>query len=408
MAYKELIKNFDNLRDYMRDFFVYGYRTRNDFTQKSSRTYDNERRRVENYLGKYIKWEYGKQGKRIFLSVDATKIGTNPFYQAYFCKSFTNNDITLHFFILDLLATGQALKVEELTDLIAENYGETFEPQTVRAKLNEYLKVGLLLATKEGRAFRYSLSPDSSESILGSDPDTLVMLDFFSGAAPFGIIGQYLKNRYPNYPENFIFKHRFIAHTLDDNILSTVLKGMRENRTVKFSNFASRTQTLTEHSGLPLKILISAQTGRRYLLVKLLTGHRIAVYRLDHIKTVKFGEKSTDFPEWRQKADTLLACSWGSTIRLSRHADSFEMDLYIDEETELFVLHRLQREKRHGQIEKIAENHYRYTIQVTNAGELMAWVKSFTGRILRISSSNPQVYQFYNDMERLQSMYREE
>ena len=94
MAYKELIKNFDNLRDYMRDFFVYGYRTRNDFTQKSRRTYDNERRRVENYLGKYIKWEYGKQGKRIFLSVDATKIGANPFYQAYFCKSFTNNDIT--------------------------------------------------------------------------------------------------------------------------------------------------------------------------------------------------------------------------------------------------------------------------------------------------------------------------
>ena len=47
MAYSELVKRFDRVRDYMRDFLIFGFKTREDFGQKSARTYDNERRRIE-------------------------------------------------------------------------------------------------------------------------------------------------------------------------------------------------------------------------------------------------------------------------------------------------------------------------------------------------------------------------
>ena len=43
MAYSELVKRFDRVRDYMRDFLIFGFKTREDFGQKSARTYDNER-----------------------------------------------------------------------------------------------------------------------------------------------------------------------------------------------------------------------------------------------------------------------------------------------------------------------------------------------------------------------------
>ena len=69
--YNELIKNFGRIRDYMRDFFVFGFKTRSDFSYKSKRTYDNERRRVENYLGDFLRWDYSNSGKRVFLSVDS-------------------------------------------------------------------------------------------------------------------------------------------------------------------------------------------------------------------------------------------------------------------------------------------------------------------------------------------------
>ena len=49
--FQELIKNFDRIRDYMRQFYVYGFKMRNDFEEKSARTYDNERRRIERSSG---------------------------------------------------------------------------------------------------------------------------------------------------------------------------------------------------------------------------------------------------------------------------------------------------------------------------------------------------------------------
>ena len=47
MAYSELIKNFERIRDYMREFYVYGFKTREEYYSKSARSYDNERRRIE-------------------------------------------------------------------------------------------------------------------------------------------------------------------------------------------------------------------------------------------------------------------------------------------------------------------------------------------------------------------------
>ena len=54
MAFNELIKNFDNIRQLMRDFYVFGFKSRADFTDKSARSYDNARRRIDCLLGEYM------------------------------------------------------------------------------------------------------------------------------------------------------------------------------------------------------------------------------------------------------------------------------------------------------------------------------------------------------------------
>ena len=41
MAYSELIKDFESIRAYMRDFYVYGFKSRNEYDKKSARSYDN-------------------------------------------------------------------------------------------------------------------------------------------------------------------------------------------------------------------------------------------------------------------------------------------------------------------------------------------------------------------------------
>lgn len=50
MAYKELIKNFNRIRDYMREFYVYGFKSREEYTNKSARSYDDEHRRLKSWL----------------------------------------------------------------------------------------------------------------------------------------------------------------------------------------------------------------------------------------------------------------------------------------------------------------------------------------------------------------------
>ena len=37
MAYSELIKNFDRIRDYMRQFYIYGFKSRTEYDKKSAR-----------------------------------------------------------------------------------------------------------------------------------------------------------------------------------------------------------------------------------------------------------------------------------------------------------------------------------------------------------------------------------
>ena len=71
MAYSELIKNFSRIREYMREFYVYGFKSRDEFTQKSARSYDDERRRLESWLGDYMRFRQKPDGKSVFLSIDS-------------------------------------------------------------------------------------------------------------------------------------------------------------------------------------------------------------------------------------------------------------------------------------------------------------------------------------------------
>lgn len=70
MAYSELIKNFEKIRDYMREFYIYGFKSREDYTKKSARSYDDERRRIESWLGGYMAFRHTAEGKNVFISVD--------------------------------------------------------------------------------------------------------------------------------------------------------------------------------------------------------------------------------------------------------------------------------------------------------------------------------------------------
>ena len=160
MAYNELIKNFNKVRDYMRDFYIYGFKSREDYTRKSTRSYDDEKRRIESWLGEYMKFRQDADGKKVFLSIDSRVTRHNPLYKAWKTKSFTDGDITLHFILMDVLSDGQERSLMDIASLVdgyltAFEQARVFDAATIRNKLNEYVKEGLLISRKKGKTILY-------------------------------------------------------------------------------------------------------------------------------------------------------------------------------------------------------------------------------------------------------------
>ncbi len=191
MAFSELVKSFEKIRGYMREFYVYGFRTRSGFSGKSGRTYDNERRRLECVLGEHTESSRDSRGKNVFLSIDSRSGERNPLYRLLRTCSFTDRDITLHFLLMDMLDEKPPLLFPEIMGRL-NNYTACFsEPMTfdesgVRKKLSEYESLGLIRTEKQGRMVLYCRSETPEISGYGD------AVDFFSEIAPCGALGNFM------------------------------------------------------------------------------------------------------------------------------------------------------------------------------------------------------------------------
>ncbi|MDP4142905.1 MAG: WYL domain-containing protein [Bacillota bacterium] len=404
--FSELIKNFDKIRDYMRDFFVYGFKGRGDFTQKSNRTYDNERRRIESYLGEYIKWDSSKGRKRVFVSLDSSKISQNPLYSAWKSKSFTSNDIMLHFYLLDLLRMEKHLSIEELTDRICETSSVYFDIQTVRKKVNEYIKEGIIISNKSGKALCYSLSNIYLNNLTDSYDEILDAVKFYQEASSFGVIGSYILDNEDKKNDIFLFKHHFIVHTLEDKILLDILMAMKEKRKISFVNKSTRTDRSTTLYGTPLKIFVSTQTGRRYINIYNENRERFINHRLDYVKSVEFLEISKNYDFLKEKLEVNIDKCWGVSFGGKSRGEEVKIKFYIDEKREGYIINRINREGRGGKLERIDKNIYLFSKEIFDSNEIMFWAKSFTGRVMSVEAKSQVVVdKFYNDMRRMFDMY---
>lgn len=405
--FSELVKRFDNIRSYVRDFYIYGFKTREDYQTKSGRTYDNERRRIESWFSDYIHRTYNSEGRKsVAITLDSSRICVNPLYSAWKSKSFTNNDIMLHFFILDLLQDGEPRSADEMTYEIQMNYQVLFDSQTVRKKLVEYHKTGLLSLQKEGRQNLYTVNPSISEEIPEELPNLLDSIQLFQGIAPFGFVGSTILDNQQTDNSLFRLKHDFLVHTLEDEVLLTVLSAMNEHRFVTITIKACKSSALRELTGTPMKILVSTQTGRRYLCIHNQSSKRFYPSRLDSIQAVAIGGVNQEYAALAKAFNQNRLYCWGVSFGRNRNPETVSLTVTLNEKTELHIVNRLEREGRQGQVTRLEPGIYLYEGEFWDANELLPWIKTFTGRIVSFQCSNQAVEDtFYQDMKRMSGLY---
>jgi len=409
-SYSELIKNFEKIRTYMRDFYVYGFKSREDYSSKSARSYDDERRRIESWLGDHMSFVRTPDGKNVFISIDSRTIRHNPLYSAWKAKSFTDGDITLHFIIFDILHDPAVRRtVSELLDEIDGKYLSGFESpmvfdeSTVRKKLKEYCEAGILTSEKEGRKMYYRRTENTDISGLND------VLHYFSETAPCGVVGSFILDKDESDTDAFTFKHHYITGAIDSDVLASLFIAMREKRAVTVSNMNPRRELPRRNRIIPLRIFISVQSGRQHLLAYLPQYNTFMSYRVDYLSNIKHEEPTPRFDELRAELDRMQSRMWGVSIKRNKWGN--EQLEHVDftvrvGENEDYIVGRLEREKRVGTVEKLDEHTYRFSADVYDSSEMIPWIRTFICRITQIHFSNRSAEtQFKKDLYEMYRMY---
>ncbi|MBQ8836180.1 MAG: WYL domain-containing protein [Clostridia bacterium] len=405
MAFNELIKNFSRIRDYMREFYVYGFKSRDEYDKKSARSYDDERRRIESWLGDYMSFRTTPDGKNVFLSIDSRLTRHDPLYAAWKACSFTDGDITLHFILFDILHSSDvSLTLKEITEKIdgylsGFNEPKTFDESTVRKKLKEYANDGLIVAAKHGKTVFYRRESDTP--LPSSD-----VLDFFSEAAPCGVIGSFLLDKVKPHKECFAFKHHYITNALDSDILCTAFCAMQEKRTVVIKNLGKRDSEPAFFKAVPLRIFISTQNGRQYLVGYRTDQSKFSAFRLDYILDIEIGEVYKNFDALREKLERIQKHMWGVTLRRNEN-DTEHVEFTVTfGDNEEYIYRRLLREKRCGTVERIDKNTAKFSADVYDCAEMKPWIRTFICRITDIKFSNKDLErEFLSDIHSMYEMY---
>lgn len=409
-SYSELIKNFERIRAYMREFYIYGFKSRDDYSKKSARSYDDERRRIESWLGDHMSFVRTPEGKNVFISIDSRNIRHNPFYNAWKAKSFTDGDVTLHFILFDILhepsikrTIAELMQEMDVKYLSCFDKPMMFDESTVRKKLKEYCEAGIIAVEKVGRKAFYHRNESIDISQLTD------VLHYFSEVAPCGVIGSFILDKAEEDTDSFTFKHHYITSAIDSGVLAALFTAMREKRIVTISNLSRRKDMPRRNRIIPLRVFISVQSGRQHLLAYLPDYNSFQSYRVDYLSNVKLEEVTPRFDELREQIDQMQKRMWGvSTKRNKWGVEKLEhVDFTVKvADDEAHIVRRLEREKRIGTVEKIDDNTYRFTADVYDVSEMVPWIRTFICRITEMHFTNRTLEnQFKSDLETMYKMY---
>lgn len=414
MAYSELIKNLDTLRTYIRSFYIYGFKSRDKFTGKSMRTYDDEKRRLENYLDGYMTFRPDENGKVNFVSIDSRHTPHNPLYKLFKAKSFTAMDISLHFMVMDILVGGEKKTLNQILDEINSVYLDVFssevvpEESTLRKKLKEYEELGLIKSEKDGKTMLYCRSPLSDLSGLED------VLNFFSETDPCGVIGNFLFDKLPKEAQQegeiFQYKHHYITSTIESDFVEQVFQAIREHRYLTIEQKRSEDDRTFPNEVIPLMIYQSTQGGRMYLMAYRPRGKYFLALRFDYIVGMETNGVYEGFEQKRAEFEELRNHIWGVALKQNKkHNDTTTVHVTFRitfSEEEKFIYQRLLREKRSGTVTLLDDNNAQFDVDVYDPQEIIPWVRTFICRITFFDCTDKYIVRrFYGDIRKMNRMY---
>lgn len=395
-----LIRDYGNIRKILRDIYIFGCFSRDDFIEKgySGRKYDNEQRRISAYLPeKFIQKRRANRKVILYCKYGISDGAHNYLAETYRNKSFTLLDVLAYFYVLQILGNCERMTLPEILNQIpCCNEEVEFTKDNLRIKLDELVESGLINIEKDGRNAYYLLSNDLWSDFSNEElKDVYLYLEFFKNVCPLEMPFYFLQRKLKLYLLSarsilisdlvfFQLKHNHIFNTLDNDLLLTCLIAIHTRMTLLIDKEDQHGDV--ELETLPIKVIHDSTYGRQYLLCYNSLAETATTIRIDKIKAAKCIRNQTE--EEKKVVNEYIdfdEVSWCTSVKAVKQ-EEIVIKFYFDEIKERYILNRIKKEGHEGIIKKINDGIYEYRFFVSDPNEMVPWIRSFGERAKVISS----------------------
>ncbi|MDS0525263.1 WYL domain-containing protein [Clostridium sp. SHJSY1] len=400
--FADFIKHYDLIRSILRDVFLYGCFSREDYENKnrgSSRKVSYEIRRIQQYIEKdFIKFDREGKTKLLSLSYDSISNTNNFLISTYLNKSFTKTDFKLYYYILLALNYhDKKISFNELEEFLVENGVLDYDQissKTIERKLKELSdSMGLVAFEKKGRSKEYTISKDILKDLNEEEIKKLYLITSLyknilfpnvSGYYFEDTLKQYMKfhrDIKENYDDVFQYQKLHFHPIIEEEILWKLMKAINENKKVKieYNQPKNRKIRYNQEIVIPYKLRYDIECGRFYLVA--FHNKRCFLSRLDRIHDVKILNEKYKKDGLLEKYKFSMGKSWSSVhLNGESRPQILKFKVKIENEDEMYIIEKIKRELIEYKLEE-DENSFIFSKEVNDCSEMTPWIRSYCGRI---------------------------
>lgn len=407
------ITEVNMLRDFVREIYIESFHSRDghiSIHSPSGRSEAEAKSRLhaffeENFITKNFENED-------VLKFDSRSVKKNPLFDIWKMCHFKPEYLTRDFALFDLLSTEEYKNGLSDYDLKCDDSGKNrlefyTGKQVSHKQLDLYipslLTDGILnvkeIFNDEGKLLKstYTLANTKRlQDLIKNDSQILAAIQFASEVFPCGVIGSYIIDSVDKQdsPATFNFKHHFIYNTLDSEVLYTIFTAINEKRyiSIKCKNGIIL--------ATPIQVRFSARDGRSYIVYHTETqNHKgFKLENLENIISIKKEKPCSNYDSYLNEFNSIKINLWGKSI-LSGEMKTEHVEFTIQyNDTESYILKRLQREAFSGKIENDEnENKASFSFDLFDSKELVPWIRSYFGRVTNFNFENKELQQQITD-----------
>ncbi len=394
--YNYFYRSMDKVRNIARLSYVYGGYSKKDFCELvdiSPRTYEDNMRRIRDLLGDNFEEHFNSKNKYSTLNnLGGSKVN-NFLINLYYYNSFTEKAFCIFLKTLDIESDKKYTLAELYSHDICDDQG------TLNKNLKDLVSEGYLYKGKYDDKIAYKLPRLLENSFEEEELDRIAeFVEFKMNTSFLKVPGHYLLNtlRRNGLDNGIAYKDSYLHQVLDEDIVFNTIKAIENKEKLTFEHLDGQ-KTLHKKTVYPQKIT-NGLYGRQYMIGFEDLGEPCKLFRIDRISNIKRSKGSVNlvFDE------TQFRNIWGVSC-VDKPLDRISIVFSFDER-ERFLLRKLEREKKFGEILQVDSTTYRFDIEVSDFKELVPFLREFYGSIVSIDNKGLKKYIEY-DLEGMRGHY---